>query len=59
MIAESFLITVLGMGSVFFFLFLLICFMNLVALLSSGTTKNRAVKIAVALAAARRAQKGE
>lgn len=58
MISESILITVLGMGSVFFFLFLLICFMHLLALFSLPAKKDMA-KIALAIAVARHQQKGE
>lgn len=59
MISESILITVLGMGSVFFFLFLLICFMHLIALLSGDEKKADLAKIALAIAIARQRQKGE
>lgn len=59
MISESILITVLGMGSVFFFLFLLICFMHLLALLTGGEKKADLAKIALAIAIARQRQKGE
>lgn len=59
MISESILITVLGMGSVFFFLFLLICFMHLLALLSVSDKKSDLAQIALAIAVARHQQKGE
>ncbi|MBQ3117585.1 MAG: hypothetical protein IJC11_04615 [Alphaproteobacteria bacterium] len=52
MITQSLIITLLGMGGVFFFLFLLICFMNLLHLCipKSKTNLNKvAAVIAVAL----------
>ncbi len=54
MISQSFLITVLGMGGVFFFLFLLICCMHLLEGLVPVRTNNMREKIALAIAVARR-----
>lgn len=59
MVSESILITILGMGSVFFFLFLLICFMHLLSLLTGDEKKSDLSKIALAIAIAHHQQKGE
>ncbi len=56
MISQSLLITVLGMGGVFFFLFLLICCMHLLEGLVSVRADTAREKIAVAVALARRQQ---
>lgn len=57
MITESIMITLLGMGSVFFFLFLLICFMNLLAVFTKEKKLDN--KKALAIVLALKAQKGK
>ncbi len=58
MITQSVMITLLGMGSVFFFLFLLVCFMNLLALLSKEKPIKNMNKKALAIVLALVAKKG-
>ncbi|MBR6729980.1 MAG: OadG family protein [Alphaproteobacteria bacterium] len=59
MIEQSFLITVMGMGSVFFFLFLLVCFMNLLRVILTGYTKQTLDKEALAVVLALKEKKGK
>ena len=59
MIDQSFLITVMGMGSVFFFLFLLVCFMNLLRVILTGYTKQTLDKEALAVVLALKEKKGK
>ena len=59
MIEQSFLITVMGMGSVFFFLFLLVCFMNLLRVVLTGYTKQTLDKEALAVVLALKEKKGK
>lgn len=54
MITQSLLITVLGMGGVFFFLFLLICCMHLLEGLVPMPKNKKLEKIALAIAVAKR-----
>ncbi len=56
MISQSLLITVLGMGGVFFFLFLLICCMHLLEGLIPASKETVRGKIALAIALARHNQ---
>lgn len=59
MITESLIITLLGMGSVFFFLFLLVCFMYLLSIVAKeGDSKNMDKK-ALAIVLALTSQKGK
>lgn len=59
MITESLIITLLGMGSVFFFLFLLVCFMHLLSIVAKeGDSKNMDKK-ALAIVLALTSQKGK
>ncbi len=53
MISQSLLITVLGMGGVFFFLFLLVCCMHLLEGLVPVHRTQSLEKIAVAIAVAK------
>lgn len=50
MISQSLLITVLGMGSVFFFLFLLICCIHVLSGVVTGLQKPALNKVALAVA---------
>ena len=59
MITESLIITLLGMGSVFFFLFLLVCFMHLLSIVLKEDTAQNMDKKALAIVLALRAQKGK
>lgn len=59
MIEQSFLITIMGMGSVFFFLFLLVCFMNLLRVILTGYTKQTLDKEALAVVLALKEKKGK
>lgn len=59
MIEQSFLITVMGMGCVFFFLFLLVCFMNLLRVILTGYTKQTLDKEALAVVLALKEKKGK
>lgn len=59
MIEQSFLITVMGMDSVFFFLFLLVCFMNLLRVILTGYTKQTLDKEALAVVLALKEKKGK
>ena len=59
MITESLIITLLGMGSVFFFLFLLVCFMHLLSIVLKEDTTQNMDKKALAIVLALRAQKGK
>ncbi len=59
MIEQSLLITVMGMGSVFFFLFLLVCFMNLLRVFLTGYTKESLDKEALAIVLALKEKKGK
>ncbi len=54
MITQSLLITVLGMGGVFFFLFLLVCCMHLLEGLIPMPKNKKLEKIALAIAVAKR-----
>lgn len=54
MITQSLLITVIGMGGVFFFLFLLICCMHLLEGLVPMPKNKKLEKIALAIAVAKR-----
>ena len=54
MITQSLLITVLGMGGVFFFLFLLVCCMHLLEELIPMPKNKKLEKIALAIAVAKR-----
>lgn len=54
MITQSLLITVLGMGGVFFFLFLLVCCMHLLEGLVPMPKNKKLEKIALAIAVAKR-----
>ncbi len=58
MIEESILITVMGMGSVFFFLFLLVCFMNLLRVVLEEFSKRNFDKEALAIVLALHEKKG-
>ena len=58
MLIESLIITALGMGSVFFFLFILVCFMNLLHFICPNQKEQKADKIALAIAYALQ-QKGK
>lgn len=53
MMTEAFIITLLGMGSVFFFLFLLICVLNILRLTAGGTKSSELSRIAAAIAVAK------
>lgn len=53
MISQSLLITVLGMGSVFFFLFLLICCIHVLSGIVTVTHKPALNKVALAVALAK------
>ena len=59
MIEQSLIITMLGMGSVFFFLFLLVCFMNLLSLSSKAVKSDDMNKKALAIVLAMQAKKGK
>jgi sodium pump decarboxylase gamma subunit len=59
MIENSILITVMGMGSVFFFLFVLVCFMNLMHVLVQEFSKKDLNKQALAVVLALKAKKGK
>ena len=59
MITKSIIITLLGMGSVFFFLFLLVCFMNLMALFFNAKSADNKNKKALAVVLALISQKGK
>lgn len=59
MFTEASMITLLGMGSVFFFLILLVCFMNLSAYLCKVANAKDINKVALAVVLARTAQKGK
>lgn len=59
MIEQSITITILGMGSVFFFLILLVCFMNLLSLLSKETKSTDMNKKALAIVLALHGKKGK
>lgn len=59
MITESLIITLLGMGSVFFFLFLLVCFMHLLSVLVKEDKNKNMDKKALAIVLAMTAQKGK
>ncbi len=59
MIQESLMITLLGMGSVFFFLFLLVCFMHLLSVVMTGKNTNNMDKKALAIVLALTSKKGK
>lgn len=59
MITESLIVTLLGMGSVFFFLFLLVCFMHLLAIVLKENKTQDMDKKALAIVLALQAQKGK
>lgn len=59
MIEESLLITLMGMGSVFFFLFLLVCSMNLLRVILNNCVKKGIDKEALAIVLALKAKKGK
>ncbi len=59
MIQESLMITLLGMGSVFFFLFLLVCFMHLLSVVMMEKNKNNMDKKALAIVLALTSKKGK
>lgn len=54
MLEQAVIITLLGMGSVFVFLLLLICALNILRLWASGNQSKELAKIAVAIAVAKR-----
>ncbi len=54
MISDGLLITVLGMGGVFYFLFLMICCMHVLGLSGKSSQKAELEKIATAIVVARR-----
>ncbi len=59
MIQESLMITLLGMGSVFFFLFLLVCFMHLLSVIMTEKNTNNMDKKALAIVLALTSKKGK
>ncbi len=59
MISEAIMITLIGMGGVFVFLFLMICGMNILRIALTGSKRNDLDKVAVAIALARHQQQGE
>lgn len=59
MITKGLIITLLGMGSVFFFLFLLVCFMHLLSVLVKEDKNKNMDKKALAIVLAMTAQKGK
>lgn len=59
MIQESLMITLLGMGSVFFFLFLLVCFMHLLSVVMTEKNTNNMDKKALAIVLALTSKKGK
>lgn len=59
MVQESLMITLLGMGSVFFFLFLLVCFMHLLSVVMVEKNKNNMDKKALAIVLALTSKKGK
>lgn len=50
MLNESLIITALGMGGVFFFLFIMICFMNLLRFVCPNEQTKKSDKVALAIA---------
>ncbi len=50
MLTESLIITALGMGGVFFFLFILVCFMNLLRFVCPNEQAKKSDKVALAIA---------
>ena len=50
MLTESLIITALGMGGVFFFLFILVCFMNLLRFVCPCDQTKKSDKVALAIA---------
>ena len=59
MIQASLMITLLGMGSVFFFLFLLVCFMHLLSVVMTEKNTNNMDKKALAIVLALTSKKGK
>lgn len=59
MITKGLIITLLGMGSVFFFLFILVCFMHLLSVLVKEDKNKNMDKKALAIVLAMTAQKGK
>lgn len=53
MMTEAFIITLLGMGGVFFFLFLLICVLNILRLTAGANKSSELSRIAAAIAVAK------
>ncbi len=53
MISEALKITIIGMGGVFVFLFLLICGMNILRIALANTSRDNLSKIAAAIALAK------
>ncbi len=59
MVYQSLLITIMGMSSVFFFLFLLVCFMNLLRVVLDISSKKNLDKEALAIVLALKEKEGK
>ena len=59
MVYQSLLITIMGMSSVFFFLFLLVCFMNLLRVILDISSQKNLDKEALAIVLALKEKEGK
>ena len=59
MVYQSLLITIMGMSSVFFFFFLLVCFMNLLRVVLDISSKKNLDKEALAIVLALKEKEGK